>query len=780
MSVTPIDAARSPLSYARRYARIGWHVIPLWWAEEVEGEDGPKRWRCACGAAECRSPAKHPISRLVARGQDDATIDEARIESWFSRYPKANIGIALALSGLVGVDIDPRNGGIDTIDMLEAERGALDSGVLQFTGGGGEHRPFSLPAEQALSLPGQLGPGVDLKRNGYLVVEPSVHLSGKRYEWEASSDPLEGAIPAPLPDWIRDLSRAKKAPTDDQGDSRLGARRALPDDEIKSLTAALSCIGADERQVWLEVGMAIHNDVGGDQGFALWDTWSQRSAKYDPVDQMRVWRSFRRRPMGEAIQLPTVYALAYQHGYKRPEPRVPEGVQMVGGLTEQEIESLSSDPKITVVDGSRVGARAMPVAALNDIVAWCTESAPQAHVLASQATAIALMSACASRRYVSEHGDPAHVFIGIMAPTISQVRYALHAVEAHLMAAGLRSMVRGQRFTSPAQVYASILRNPSTIYLADDWGDQLRFARRQPSGLLEQAMSVLSGRVHTGQTIALDNWAELGLKPDRGQAHAPTLYRPAMTLFAAVAQQQMAGLFKRSEFARGALDTMLLVPTIDGDWTDRPAGRIPPLPTNVLELMRTLRGYEPGQIEEHADQILDSLALQEPSPTVVRFVADIQSVERIWIDRAARLPLSARALAIGARKTLRRLCTAMAAWANPREPIVSAEILAWCNAFVNECLQVTLEEFELLGSDDDDKPDTYQHLLDVITRCGSGGMPKRDLHKFCKQFRKLDQEARGKLLDAMVADRALYTIPTLSGRGMNYVAARYVREDGQP
>lgn len=771
--VTPISDARSPLSFARRYARLGWHVMPLWWAHQVDGT-----WRCACGGADCRTPAKHPISAAAPKGQNSATTELEQIEKWWAQYPSANIGILLAPSNLVAIDIDPRNGGLDTIAAIEAQHGPLESDVLQFTGGGGEHRLFAIPAGQSLQMPGKLGPGVDVKHNGYIVVEPSNHVSGKHYAFEASSDPLEGAVASPLPDWIRDLARQPVAKVD--GPTTAPGRRPMSEQEIEDLRRALVLVPGADRDSWLAVGMAIHNDIGGQLGYDLWAQWSKAScrSKFDPVDQMRVWRSFRRRPMGEALQLPTIYAMAYEHGFKRPAAApVPAGT--VGGLTPDEVEALTGDPKITVISGSKVGARPMPVTSLNEIVAWATESSAQTHVLASQAAALSIMCACASRRYVSEHGDPAHVFIGVLAPTVSQVRYVLNAAEQHIMAAGLRSMVRGQRFTSPAQLYAAILRNPSTLYLADDWGDQLRFARRQPSGLLEQALSILSGRVYAGQTIALDNWSELGLKPDRAQANLPTLYKPAMALLATVAQQQMASLFKRSEFARGALDSMLLVPTIDGDWVDRPAGRTPELPAAALEVMRALRGFEPGQTEPAMDQLMNSMALQEPSPIVARFVADIQSVERIWIERASRLPLSARALALGARRTLRRLCTAMAAWANPREPIVTQGILAWCNAFVSECLQVALEEFELLGTDDDDKPDAYQALLDASTRAGPGGVAKRDLHKICKPYRRLGTEERGKLLDSMIADRVLYTVPTLSGRGLNYVASRFIQESAQ-
>ena len=86
---------------------------------------------------------------------------------------------------------------------------------------------------------------------------------------------------------------------------------------------------------------------------------------------------------------------------------------------------------------------------------------------------------------------------------------------------------------------------------------------------------------------------------------------------------------------------------------------------------------------------------------------------------------------------------------------------------------------ELLGTDDDDKPDAYQALLDASTRAGPGGVAKRDLHKICKPYRRLGTEERGKLLDSMIADRVLYTVPTLSGRGLNYVASRFIQESAQ-
>jgi hypothetical protein len=64
------------------------------------------------------------------------------------------------------------------------------------TGGGGQHLVFAAPA--GAQFKSSLGPGVDIKHDGYIVVEPSIHPSGNLYRWIISpfvrmAAPLPGA-----------------------------------------------------------------------------------------------------------------------------------------------------------------------------------------------------------------------------------------------------------------------------------------------------------------------------------------------------------------------------------------------------------------------------------------------------------------------------------------------------------------------------------------------------------------------------------------------------------
>jgi hypothetical protein len=102
--------------------------------------------------------------------------------------PEANIGIATGKkSGLLIVDVDPRNGGDETLEDLEVELGKLPPTVTVLTGGAGRHLYFSFPGQ---GIRGSLGAGVDLLGDGKLVVAPgSLHPSGKDYAFELSSEP---------------------------------------------------------------------------------------------------------------------------------------------------------------------------------------------------------------------------------------------------------------------------------------------------------------------------------------------------------------------------------------------------------------------------------------------------------------------------------------------------------------------------------------------------------------------------------------------------------------
>ena len=79
-----------------------------------------------------------------------------------------------------------------------------------------------------------------------------------------------------------------------------------------TLRAALYSISPDDRDTWVQVGMAIKSELG-DGGFDLWDSWSRQSDRYKAADARAVWRSIKQRNGG--ITIGTLYHTAKEHGW---------------------------------------------------------------------------------------------------------------------------------------------------------------------------------------------------------------------------------------------------------------------------------------------------------------------------------------------------------------------------------------------------------------------------------------------------------------------------------
>lgn len=124
-------------------------------------------------------PVNGKVPFSGTRGYKDATKDPAVVKDLWTRYYNANIGIATgAISGIDVIDIDPRNGGMETWSQF----GLNIECPTVLTGGGGLHLYLSC---QYLEYPKSLGPGIDIKSDGgYVVAPPSIHNTSGRYTWD--------------------------------------------------------------------------------------------------------------------------------------------------------------------------------------------------------------------------------------------------------------------------------------------------------------------------------------------------------------------------------------------------------------------------------------------------------------------------------------------------------------------------------------------------------------------------------------------------------------------
>jgi hypothetical protein len=234
------------INHALAYAARGFKVFPLH-TPNAEG-------RCSCHK-DCGNVGKHP---RTMNGLNDATSDAAKITDWFTTWKDANIGIATGeASGFIVLDVDPRHGGRESLKALLDRHGELAEKVYASTGGGGWHLLFRHPGFRVRNVQNRadkLGAGVDVRGDGgYIVAPPSLHASGKRYEWGGEFE----ALPE-MPEWLKSiLSEPVSSPqvfTDEAGQVTEGGRN----NALTSLAGTMRRRGTSEEAIY--AALTVENE----------------------------------------------------------------------------------------------------------------------------------------------------------------------------------------------------------------------------------------------------------------------------------------------------------------------------------------------------------------------------------------------------------------------------------------------------------------------------------------------------------------------------------------
>jgi putative DNA primase/helicase len=179
------------LTTALEYGAKQWQVLPVHWVMPDGG--------CSCrNGKDCHSPGKHPILRSWEHNSSSHT---QTITDWWTKYPVANIGIAVGVSRLVVVDVDGQ-AGLDSLRALEAEYEPLPATLRHRTGAGGFHMLY-FDGGYTTPTRASLRPKLDIRgEGGMIVAPPSLHRSGRRYEVMPGP-----TAPATMPFWMRTLIR---------------------------------------------------------------------------------------------------------------------------------------------------------------------------------------------------------------------------------------------------------------------------------------------------------------------------------------------------------------------------------------------------------------------------------------------------------------------------------------------------------------------------------------------------------------------------------------------
>ena len=134
---------------------------------------------------------------LLSDWPHKATTDEDIIRVLWGKWPDANI--AIHCEGMVVIDVDVKNGGLESLNFLETAYDPPET-LTTATPTGGRHLFYRLPENHpgVANTVGTLGAGLDIRSNGGYVIAPGSEVLLGVYRFEQ-----EIAI-ADAPDWLID------------------------------------------------------------------------------------------------------------------------------------------------------------------------------------------------------------------------------------------------------------------------------------------------------------------------------------------------------------------------------------------------------------------------------------------------------------------------------------------------------------------------------------------------------------------------------------------------
>jgi hypothetical protein len=363
---------------------------------------------CTCGDPECIPMGKHPACK---NGVSDASPDY-KIPS--SKNYGIQCGVKLAV-----LDVDPRNGGNESLERLIRIHGELPLTWGVDTGGGGYHYYFKGIEGIKSKL---LAPGLDFQGTGKYVVGPgSKHKSGKLYEWSEINNPSMGSL-ASLPQWIIDAcSIASEVVILDSIDK-------ISKEEFETIIKNLQLISPDcNYEKWLGIGMGLHSTGWGKLAFDAWDVWSAKSAKYPGTAMLtRKWLGFKFRakdPSGRGA-----------YSYKIIEKLAIDAMD----LSIVNLLVVNNEKKEMPVNNPD---RLEPTGLILSLAEWIYDNAPRQYWEWAVASAFAIVSGVAQGVYLTPIDTPVTLNQIVLGKSAQGKDHYLSAIETVLRSVDSRLMM---------------------------------------------------------------------------------------------------------------------------------------------------------------------------------------------------------------------------------------------------------------------------------------------------------------------------------------------------
>ena len=351
---------------------------------------------------------------------------EEDVETWFDQWPDANVAVVTGkLSNLVAVDADSDQG----IAWVTQH---MDHTTVYSRTGKGLHALYAYPPGNDVGNRGRIAPDVDIRgEGGYIVVPPSIHATGKKYEWVFTGDgwddlpvyrAVNGEVKPAAGNLNVDLTTVKSTPV------------SVPVDKGKRNVTLAQLAGS-----WFAKGL--------DEPEAL--------------VLARDWNSRNNPPMGDKELVVTVRSIHKTHREHHPDVPETPGIE----AEDPDIECRTVNDMILCPGG-----------VLQDIMAYIERNSPVSVPLFSLGAALSFLGAVMGQKVMTETGLRTNLYCISLGYSGSGKNAPFNTL-AHLMQKSTAHQVLGpSEVTSAAAILSRLGKEEgrNTWIAVDEIGQILR------------------------------------------------------------------------------------------------------------------------------------------------------------------------------------------------------------------------------------------------------------------------------------------------------------------
>ncbi len=715
----------------------------------------------------------HEYPKWSRHCERDTTENE--VDIW-GNWPEAGIGIAAGR--VIGIDIDVLASPAVAMEIEALAKRMLGDTPAVRIG----HAPKRLLVYRSVQpFAGFKYPPIEVLGVGQQFIAYGIHPdTGQPYNWPVST--LADLSPEDLPAITEAQARefAKEAyqliPADLRPKTLGVGLRAnmesanLPEQRgtFEAVEDALNHIlNADlDYDSWVRIGMAIKGALG-DEGWQLFERWSQSSQKNDAKTTARSWRSFAPQRIGAG----TIYKLALDNGWiPAADMQLNGEIVMNGHHPAREIlNALQSNDPIVLdpAENSLPAPKPMPAGwdqvggVIADLMALMAATAKRPQPVLALGASLCAIGALMGRKYRTESNIRSNLYVVGIAESGAGKNHSRIVINELFRKANLLQYLGGNKIASGSGLLTAIQRQPAILFQLDEFGMFLSAAadrKRSPRYVCEildlmTELYTTSGTTYFGVEYA---------STQHNNAHR-AIHQPCACIYGTTTPLHFWQALQASNVADGSLARFLIMESEDDFPDSNEAFGIIDPPQDLIDKLILIHqggGKLNGNLTDVGaiDEVLidPRVVPMTPKARDTFRQLDQELVSRLRTSRGTGYSSILARIEENATK----LALIRAVSRDPVDPQIEDHDAEWGIKLSRHCAELTIREASARVSENQVESH-HKRAMQILRDAGKAGMTKTE---FTRRTQFMDHRQRDGVLRTL-SEAGLIEATTLQNKG---------------